>query len=161
LQPQVGIELDWTRFTADRDPQHVSATGTVTVPGFELVCITYTTPVDFSVNVLAANLLFRFPIGATPEMSQGRWDPYVGGGFGVQRAHLTNLGFQETSDSPAVQGLVGVKFFLIKNLAIFGDVKRTRGWNRFDYEGSGAPAGFYEKYTISSNRFVVGVALHF
>jgi hypothetical protein len=60
-----------------------------------------------------------------------------------------------------VQGLVGVKVFLIKNLAIFGEVKRTTGWNRFDFEGSGAPPGFYEKYTISSNHFVAGVALHF
>jgi hypothetical protein len=160
-QPQVGIELDWTRFTADRDPQHVSATGTVTIPGMELVGVTFLTPIDFSVNVLAANLLFRYPIGATPEMPQGRWYPYVGGGLGVQRAHLTSFGFQETSYSPAVQGLVGVKVFLIKNLAIFGEVKRTTGWNRFDFEGSGAPPGFYEKYTISSNHFVAGVALHF
>jgi len=28
-QPQVGFELDWTRFTADLDPQTASATGTV------------------------------------------------------------------------------------------------------------------------------------
>ena len=94
--------------------------------------VTFLIPVDFSVNVLAANLLFRYPIWATPEMPQGCWYPYVGEGLGVQRAHLTNLGFQETSYSPAVQGLVGVKFFLMKNLAIFGGVKRTTGWNRFD-----------------------------
>jgi hypothetical protein len=160
-QPQVGFELDWTRFTADLDPQTASATGTVSTPGFELGNITFVNHQDFSVNVLAANLLFRYPIGATPEMPQGRWYPYVGGGLGVQRAALTRAGFEETSYSPAVQGLVGVKFFLIRNLAIFGEVKRTTGWNKFDFEGAGAPPGYFEKYTISSNHFVAGVALHF
>jgi hypothetical protein len=160
-QPQIGLELDWTRFTADLDPQTVGATGTSNVPGMEVGSVTFFVPQALSVNVLAANLLFRYPIGATPEMPQGRWYPYVGGGLGAQRAHLTVLGFQETSYSPAVQGLVGLKLFLIKNLAIFAEVKRTTGWNNFDFEGSGAPPGFYEKFTISSNHFVAGVALHF
>ena len=119
------------------------------------------TPIDFSVNVLAANLLFRYPIWATPEMPQGRWYPYVGAGLGAQRATLSTSGFQETSYSPAVQGLIGAKFFLVKNLAIFAEIKRTTGWNKFEYEGAGAPPGYFEKYTISSNHLVVGVALHF
>jgi len=127
----------------------------------EVVSVTFSVPRDFSVNVLAANLLFRYPIGATPEMPHGRWYPYVGGGLGAQRAHMTISGFQETSYSPAVQGLVGLKLFLIKNLAIFAEVKRTTGWNTFDFEGSGAPPGFSQTYTISSNHFVAGVALHF
>jgi hypothetical protein len=92
---------------------------------------------------------------------QGRWYPYVGGGLGAQRASLTILGYQETSYAPAVQGLIGIKFFLIKNLAIFGEVKRTTGRNKFDYEGAGAPPDYFEKYTITSNHFVAGVALHF
>ena len=160
-QPQIGLELDWTRFTADLDPQTVGATGTSSVPGFEGGAVIFNVHQDFSVNVLAVNLLFRYPIAATPEMPQGRWYPYVGGGLGAQRAHMTIVGFEETSYSPAVQGLIGVKFFLIKNLGIFAEVKRTTGWNNFDFQGSGAPPGFYEKFTISSNHFVAGVALHF
>jgi len=160
-QPQIGLELDWTRFTSDLHPQTVPAKGTVTIPGFELASVTFLEPIDFSVNVLAANLLFRYPIWATPEMPQGRWYPYVGVGGGVQCASMTNVGFQETSYSPAVQGLVGAKFFLIKNLSIFAEWKRTTGWHRFDFEGSGSPPGFFEKFTISSNHLVAGVALHF
>lgn len=160
-QPQIGLELDWTRFTADLHPQTVGATGTASVPGMEVGSITFIDAQDFSVNVLATNLLFRYPIGASPEMPQGRWYPYVGGGLGVQRAHTTFLGYQETSYSPAVQGLVGIKFFLIKNLAIFAEVKRTTGWNEFNYEGLGTPPGYHEKFTITSNHFVGGVALHF
>jgi hypothetical protein len=85
----------------------------------------------------------------------------VGAGLGAQRATLSTSGFQETSYSPAVQLLVGAKFFLVKNLAIFAEIKRTTGWNKFEYEGAGAPPGYFEKYTISSNHLVAGVALHF
>lgn len=76
-QPQIGLELDWTRFTADLHPQTVGAAGTVNIPGFELGSLTFFDPQDFSVDVLAANLLFRYPIGATPEMPQGRWYPCI------------------------------------------------------------------------------------
>jgi hypothetical protein len=167
-QPQIGLELDWTRFTADLHPQTNPAKGTVTIPGMELVGITFdpsfnNAPIDFSVNVLAVNLLFRYPIWATPDMPQGRWYPYVGAGLGAQRAHMTYSGFyEETSYSPAVQGLIGAKFFLIKNLAIFAEIKRTTGWHMFDdFESVGAPPGFFNKFTISSNHIVAGVALHF
>jgi len=160
-QPQVGFELDWTRFTADLHPQTVPAKGTVTIPGMELASVTFRVPQDFSVNVLAANLLFRYPIWATAEMPHGRWYPYIGAGLGAQRAHMTILNYQETSYSPAVQGFVGVKFFLVENLAIFTEWKRTAGWHRFNFQGAGTPPGFYEKFTISSNHVVGGLAIHF
>jgi len=74
---------------------------------------------------------------------------------------MTIPGFQEISYSQAVQGLIGAKFFLIQNLAVFAEVKRTTGWNEFDFEGSEDPPGFFSKFTILSNHFVAGVALHF
>ena len=41
-QPQVGFELDFTRFTADMDPQLRGADGTVTTPGFQLGAVRFT-----------------------------------------------------------------------------------------------------------------------
>jgi hypothetical protein len=61
-QPQIGLELDYTKFTADLDPQITGATGTSFTPGFEAGSVIFTQPVDLSVNILAANLLFRYPI---------------------------------------------------------------------------------------------------
>ena len=132
-------------------------------PGFKAGSVTFTLPVDISVNVLAANLLFRYPIWATPEMPQGRWYPYIGAGVGVQRAHLSDsiASHQETSYSPAIQGMVGLKFFIFRNFALFGEWKRTTGWATFTYDGAGAPPGFSEKFTIASNLVVGGIALHF
>ena len=162
-QPQIGLELDYTNFTADLDPQTTGGSGTSFTPGFEVVSVTFTRPVDIGVNVLAANLLFRYPIWATPEMPQGRWYPYIGAGVGVQRSHLSDsvASHQETSYSPAIQGMVGLKFFTFRNFALFGEWKRTTGWATFTYDGAGAPPGFSEKFTITSNLVVGGIAIHF
>ena len=119
-------------------------------------------------NVLAANLLFRYPIWPTAEMPQGRWYPYIGVGVGVERARLSDYAtnHQETDYAPAFQGLAGIKFFLIKNFALFAEWKRTTAWHTFDYDGAtfnGAPVplGFSERWTIASNLVVGGIALHF
>jgi hypothetical protein len=162
-QPQIGLELDYTKFTADLDPQTAGASGTSLTPGMQVVSVAFTTPQDISVNILAANLLFRYPIWATPELPQGRFYPYVGAGLGVQRAHLSvsAISYQETSYSPEVQGIFGLKIFIFRNFALFGEYKRTTGWNTFNYNGAGAPPGYSARFTVASNLVVGGIALHF
>ena len=162
-QPQIGLELDYTKFTANLDPQITGGSGTSFIPGTEVGSVIFTHPVAIGVNILAANLLFRYPIGATPEMPQGRWYPYIGAGVGVQRAHLSDSinPHQETSYSPAIQGMVGLKIYMFRNVAFFTEWKRTTGWATFTYDGAGAPPGFSEKFTIASNLIVGGIALHF
>lgn len=68
-QPQIGLELDFTRFTADVHPQQVPASGTINIPGMEIVGANVTAVRDFGVNVLALNLLFRYPIWANPRLT--------------------------------------------------------------------------------------------
>ena len=163
-QPQIGLELDYTKFTADLHPQTAGATGTSLTPGLELGAVIFgSPPQDISVNILAANLLFRYPIWATAEMPQGRWYPYIGAGVGVERARSSDFppGHQETDYAPAFQGLAGIKFFLIKNFAVFAEWKRTTAWHTFDYDGTLLPPGYSEQWTIASNLVVGGIALHF
>jgi hypothetical protein len=87
----------------------------------EGLAITLPNRIEFGVDNLAVSLLFRYPIWATTDLPHGRWYPYVGIGGGFQRARLSTQGYEETSYSPLFQGLVGVKFFLIKHVAIFGE----------------------------------------
>jgi hypothetical protein len=70
-QPQMGCELDFTRFTADLDPQLRGMDGTVAIPGFQLGAFGFSNVRDLSVNTLGANLLFRYPIWSTPDLPQG------------------------------------------------------------------------------------------
>lgn len=161
-QPQVGLELDFTRFTADRHPQTQGAEGTVSTPGFQLGSVTIGFVSDLSVNTLATNLLFRYPVWSTPDLPQGRIAPYVGFGVGVQRA-VMSLQFaphQEVSYAPAGQVLVGMKFFVMKNIALFGEYKRI--WSSHDFTWPGiAPPGFEETWCVATNVLVGGVSLHF
>lgn len=88
---------------------------------------------DLSVNTLAANLLFRYPVWSTPDLPQGRIAPYVGFGVGAQRAVLSlqAVPYREINYAPAGQVLVGMKFFVMKNLAVFGEYKRI--WSSHDF----------------------------
>jgi hypothetical protein len=162
-QPQVGFELDFTRFTADLHPQLRGMDGTVALPGFELGSFGFTAVRDVSVNTLAANLLFRYPIWSTPDLPQGRIAPYVGAGVGVQRAVLSLEIFEhrEVSYAPAGQVLVGMKFFIMRNLAVFGEYKRIWSSHDFTYADTSFPAGYKETWSIATNVLVGGVSIHF
>jgi len=61
-QPQIGLQLDFTRFTADLHPQLRGADGTWPQPGFQLGSYGFTVVQDMSVDTLAANLMFRYPV---------------------------------------------------------------------------------------------------
>lgn len=119
---------------------------------------------DLSVNTLATNLLFRYPIWSTPGLPQGRIAPYVGIGAGAQRAvmSLQIVPYREVSYAPAGQVLVGMKFFVIKNLAVFAEYKRIRSSHDFTYSNSGIkPPGYEETWSVATNVLVGGVSLHF
>jgi hypothetical protein len=161
-QPQVGFELDFTRFTADRHPQTQGADGTVTTPGMQLGSVGILFASDLSADTLAANVLFRYPVWSTPDLPQGRIAPYVGIGAGVQRAvmSLQFTPYREVDYAPAGQVLVGMKFFMMKNLAVFGEYKRI--WSSHDFTNSGIFApGFEETWSVVTNVLVGGVSLHF
>ena len=161
-QPQVGFELDFTRFTADLYPQHRGADGTIAIPGFQVGGYTFADVRDLSVNTLAANLMFRYPIWSTPDLPQGRIAPYVGIGVGAQRAVLSlqAVPYREVDYAPAGQLLVGMKFFVMKNLAIFGEYKRI--WSSHDFTYSGVqPPGYEETWSVVTNILAGGVSIHF
>lgn len=158
-EPQIGFELDWTRFTADvPEGQVIPAFGTFLTSGMPVGSIgPFSARKEFAVDNITVNLLFRYPIGATTDMPQGRWYPYVGIGGGAQRAKLSVMGYEETRYSPCFQGMGGIKFFVIKYLAFFGEAKWTQGWHTFKYETD----WYWERYSLSTIQVVGGVALHF
>jgi hypothetical protein len=161
-QPQVGLELDFTRFTADLHPQTQGADGTVTTPGMQLGSVEFLAVRDLNVNTLAANVMFRYPIWSTPDLPQGRIAPYVGFGVGAQRAVLSfqAVPHREVDYAPARQVLVGMKFFVMKNLAVFGEYKRI--WSSHDFTYSDiAPPGYEETWSVVTNVLVGGASLHF
>jgi hypothetical protein len=58
--------------------------------------------------------------------------------------------------------LVGMKFFVMKNLAFFGEYKRIWSSHDFTYSGSDIkPPGYEETWSVVTNVLVGGVSLHF
>ena len=143
-------------------PKHRGAEGTVNIPGMEIVGYRFKWVEDLSVNTLAANLLFRYPVWSPPDLSQGRIAPYVGIGDGAQRAvmSLQIFPYREVSYAPAGQVLVGMKFYVMKNLAVFGEYKRI--WSSHDFHDPALFSPGYEgKWSLATNVLAGGVSLHF
>ena len=159
-QPQIGLELDWTRYITSQNPQWAGAVGTYNL-GNNTRIVAYNRPdqIDFSSNILAVNLLFRYPIGVSASLPEGRWYPYVGIGGGVQRTRVTDnyFGGRELVYSPEWQALAGVKVFLFRPLAVFGEWKRTSTTVTI----SGGLPDYEESHALVANHFTGGVALHF
>jgi hypothetical protein len=53
-----------------------------------------------------------------------------------------------------------MKFFVMKNLAIFGEYKRI--WSSHDFTYSGiTPPGYEETWSVVTNVLAGGVSIHF
>ena len=125
-------------------PGGVGFTGTGEVAG-----------VDLDATIVAADLLARYPVWASPAFPNGRWYPYLGIGGGVDIARAAVGGASDTDTAPVMEALAGLNVFLTRHLALFGEYKFTR-----------AQHVFYEDTTrlhaaVDTNHIVGGLALHF
>ncbi len=149
-----GIELDFTRFTAEMPAQTVSASGTSS--GGTLGAIIFPMSFDIQSHVLAVNLLWRYPVRESEVYPSGRWYPYFGIGGGASLSRMRQSGGPWRYDSsPMFQGLAGIKFFLTRSLGIFAEYKRTQATHDFSF------TGFDLEVPLGANHFVGGLAMHF
>ncbi len=153
-----GLELDATRFISDLQPQTRDAEGIAAGAGGvgALGFVTFLQPFDIQSNVMAINLLWRYPVSASRAMPHGRWYPYfgVGGGASISRMRI-NGGPWQNDVSPVFQGIAGAKFFLARNVGIFAEYKRTQTTHDFAFQ-------FFElEVPLGVNHFVGGLAFHF
>jgi Outer membrane protein beta-barrel domain len=148
----LGIELDHTRFSADTRAQTASAGG---VSQGVAVQSAFVNKNEVGIRSIAVNALFRIPYGVTEALPHGRWYPYVGVGGGVQRAtmRLTD-GSEDSNSALLVQGLAGIKIFIVKHVAIFGEYKFTYADHSFVFDAT-------RNETIQAHHMTFGVALHF
>jgi opacity protein-like surface antigen len=150
-----GVELDIMNFNPDsRAGQRLSGT----INGIPVTIVTNSA--DINATLFAVNLLVRLPLGVTEELPNGRWFPYVGIGGGFQRTSFCSQCSEEAVDTaPAFQGLAGVKIFLFRNLALFGEYKFTHAVHTFE---SDSPVGrIKDEMDFNVNHFVGGLSLHF
>lgn len=148
----LGIEIDHTRFSADTRAQTASAGG---MSQGVAVGSAFVNKNEVGVRIIAVNALFRIPFGVTEALPHGRWYPYLGMGGGVQHAtmRLTD-GSEDSNSALLVQGLAGIKIFVVRHVAIFGEYKFTYADHSFVFDST-------RNETIQAHHMTFGVALHF
>ena len=179
--PFVGAELDISTFSPD-----------ITVPSQPLGQTRFTIgPVDqngrpagtafkFNLSVLdiGMNVLGRYPLLQGPEFPRGRLQPYLGVGpalfvTSIEDTRPTSDPNSLGSKSLAFGGfhvLAGVKFFLLKQLALFAEYKFTHftadlsgvsGSGRSSTNQSTANFSLSATQNIDGSQFYGGLAYHF
>jgi len=133
----IGVEADAMNFNPD-------------TPGTLELNATY-----FGLHVLA-----RVPIGVTRDLPNGRWFPYIGAGGGGQRVTFQAPGTTKgRTTAPAFQGFGGVKLFVTKHIAVFGEGKFTYASHTFEFQNGPNTAEF--GLTVHALHGVGGLSVHF
>lgn len=177
LGGHLGFEWEVYHFRPDIDAQTIDFSGDVCVPA----CSQVATPfplgqADISVLAAGLNVLYRVPLVRSRRFPRGLLQPYVGVGAGafIARFETESSNLDESQDiddtdlQPGVQALAGVRLFLTRNVALFGEYKFLyTGEFEFKLRASGTILGTpaAETTTLRTNltghHFNAGVALHF
>ena len=153
--PWLGIEADLYHSNPHLEQQNVSRF--FGIPG--VIGVTATTNsagAHTSMMTAAANVILRYP--------GKRIQPYIGGGAGLSHARLTgvtvpidtsgNVARKNDSDTTLqFNALVGMRFFLTRHVALFGEYKYTRASFNFD--------DIQIKAEYSAHIFATGLSYHF
>jgi opacity protein-like surface antigen len=105
------------------------------------------------------------PVNVVVRYQLGKLEPYAGVGVGLFMANINDLASGTYSPNTAV-GLntqVGLRYFIIENLSLFGEWKYNRAsFNFSGYNASPAQStGAGYSGTYSANIFAFGVGYHF
>ena len=179
LGGNLGIELEAYRFHPDLKEQTVTTPGTLLRLGvFRFIFVTKVTidDADLDVTAIAVNGLYRRPFAKSQKFPRGRLQAYAGPGVGIFNANLqTKTSFlkelKDTEDRDLALGfqvLGGVKLFLSKHIALFGEYRfiQTRDFE-FQLKEQGT-LGFRQvsenltlKHKLTDQQVYGGIAFHF
>jgi opacity protein-like surface antigen len=146
--PWLGFEAEVFGTSPKFKAQTVSGTGT------GCPCTLTTSESNMRIYTLAFNGVLRYP--------GEKFQPYVGAGLGLFFADLKSQGAKADNAVPGLNALAGARYFITKELALFGEYKYNRASFEFGQAVSVAGGGTTAlKGDYSSNLFVVGLTGHF
>ncbi len=136
---------------------------------------------DFEIWTLALNLLYRYPVPVLSgaDFPFGRLQLYGGAGAGAFIATMhtrtspldPNRRIQDTDVEPGVQVLGGVKFFLLRNLALFAEYRFVHTAEfTFDFKTNGTASPIFgggpatetarDRSDSTQHQAAFGIAVH-
>jgi opacity protein-like surface antigen len=169
-----GFEYELYHFRPNINGQTVEFSGTVL--GSPFSGSSSLGEADVSVIAGALNFLYRIPLGRSRRFPRGQLQPYVGLGGGIFLAEFETESsildspqkVDDTDVRPGVQGLAGLKLFLTRNVAVFGEYKYIFTTDfEFKLKASGTVGGAPATETttlrgsLTGHQFNAGLAIHF
>jgi opacity protein-like surface antigen len=143
----LGLETELFAAAPKFKAQTVSGTG----PGCP--CVLTTTDPDVQTLTWAFNAVVRYP--------GEKFQPYAGAGLGLFFADLRTQGAKADNAVPGLNALAGARYFVTRDIALFGEYKYNRASFTFDQAVSSGTGSVALKGDYSVNMFVVGVSAHF
>jgi opacity protein-like surface antigen len=135
-----------------------------TSPKFKAQTVSGTSPgCGCTLTTSAANLrVYTWAVNAVARYPGEHFQPYVGAGLGLFFADLRSQGAKADNAVPGLNALAGARYFITKDVALFGEYKYSRASFEFSQAISIAGLGTTAlKGDYSSNLFVVGLTGHF
>jgi outer membrane protein OmpA-like peptidoglycan-associated protein len=168
--PFLGFELDvFNIFGPDIDANrtrsfdvrvpNVGSLGNVTAPVSSV--IDTGGDIELRVTSVMLNVIGRLPLLRSADFPQGRLNPYLGAGGGWVNAEIdlkNRLGGDDgdVTDTIGAQGIVGLKYFVSPNFALFTEYKYLHVFNaKWSFSGSKVQSD------LDISNAVAGVAFHF
>jgi len=157
--PVMGVALDAFHFRPnfDRQVREFTEDGTSGRRVFEKI--------DFDVKVIGLSLMARGPIAVTPDFPHGQTQLYFGIGPGAfittvkDRGNFAPSGQKESVISPGLDLKGGLKLFITKSLAIFGEYRFTMHSPEVKFRDGGNRERL--STTLNAHHLGGGISLHF
>jgi opacity protein-like surface antigen len=173
LGGQLGAEIEFYYTEPHASRQTITFVGTSSgAPATFRLSIQHA---DFEIFTAALNLLYRVPLGVTPQFPYGRVQPYagLGGGAFISTMHTrtspldANRRIHDTDVAPGLQTVGGLKIFLLKRVALFAEYRfiETAEFN-FHFKERGTQGGVpvtetaRDRSSLTQHQVVGGIALH-
>lgn len=170
LGGNLGFEYEVYYFRPDIDRQIIEFSGTAPCPDpCELG------KADVSVIAAGLSVVYRVPMARSRRFPRGQLQPYVGlgGGAFIARFESTSIldegmDIDDTDVRPGLQAFAGLRLFLTRNIAFFGEYKFIHaGEFEFDLKATGtfftmpATEATSLRYSLTGHHFNAGISLHF
>jgi opacity protein-like surface antigen len=170
---QLGSELELSYTEPHASRQTVTFSGTML--GSPTTTDISIQSASFDVFGVAVNLLYRLPLLTSPGYPHGRLQPYIGAGAGAFIATMStrtspfdaNTSVEDTDVRPGVQALAGLKFFVVRNVALFAEYRFTQT-DEFEFNfrahgtvgGSPATETARDRSDLTQHHAAFGLAIH-
>jgi opacity protein-like surface antigen len=152
--PYLGFAVDGFYFTTNIKPQ--TLTGCI---GSSCGALSTTAETEQEHIAIAFDVMLRLPLATSKQFPTGRFQPYITVGPALFISTWREPGFTSRTTTLGFKGGAGGKFFLTKNVALFGEYRLTSFEPEHDFRFNNVT--FDVSNRLTTHHFLGGLGVHF